>query len=85
MLLQAAIVKYEQVWSRIKDCIENIIDDKSGEYGKDYVKIKFNSYDNLPLNKRLKFLSITIIVSSVFEKSGKYYPQFFLDECSYQV
>ena len=59
--------KYEDVWSGIKDCIEKINDDKSGEYGKDYIKFKFNSDDNLPLNKQLKFLSITIIVRSVFD------------------
>ena len=29
---------------------------KSGEYEKDYMKIKFNSEDDLPLNKQLKFL-----------------------------
>ena len=72
-----------EVWSGIKDCIEKINDGKSGEYGKDYMKIKFNSDDNLPLNKRLKFLSITIIVRGVYEESGKYYPQIFLDECLY--
>ena len=32
---------------------------------KDYMKIKFNSDDNLPLNKQLKFLSVTIIVRSL--------------------
>ena len=41
------------------------------------MKIKFNSDDNWPLNKQLKFLSITVIVRSVFEESGKYYPQIF--------
>ena len=41
------------------------------------MKIKLNSNDNLPLNKQLKILSVTIIVRSVFEKDGKYYPQFF--------
>ena len=79
------IKKYEEVWSGIKDCIEKINDDKSGEYGKDYMKIKFSSDDNLPLNKQLKFLNITIIVRNVFEESGKRYPQIFLDECLYQV
>ena len=48
------------------------------------MKIKFNSDDNLHLNKPLKFLSVTIIVRSVFE-DGKYYPQVFLDECLYEV
>ena len=58
---------------------------KLEEYEKDYMKIKFNSDDNLPLNKQLKFLSVTIIVRSVFEEDGKYYPQVSLDECLYEV
>ena len=49
------------------------------------MKIKFSSDDDLLLNKQLKFLTITIIVGSVFEESGKYYLQIFLDECLYQV
>ena len=61
------------------------IDDKPGEYGKDYIKIKFNSDDNLPLNKILKLHMLTIIVKSVFKEDGKYYPQFFLDEYLYEL
>ena len=49
------------------------------------MKIKFNSDDNLSLNKQLKFLSVTIIVRNVFEEDGRYYPQVFLDECLYEV
>ena len=49
------------------------------------MKIKFNSDGNLALNKQLQFLSVTIIVTSVFEEDGKYYPQVFLDECVYEV
>ena len=49
------------------------------------MKIKFNSDDNLPLNKMLKLRMLTIIVRSVFEEDGKYYPQVFLDECLYEV
>ena len=48
------------------------------------MKIKFNSDYNLPLNKQLKFLSVTIIVRCVFE-DGQYYPQVFLDESLYEV
>ena len=77
--------KYAEVWSGIKDQIEKINNGKLKEYEKDYMKIKFNSDDNLPLNKQLKFLSVTIIVRSVFEEVGKYYPQGFLDECLYEV
>ena len=73
--------KYAEIWSGIKDKIEQINGNKLGEYGKDYMKIKFNSDDDLPLNKQRKFMSLTIIVRTVFEEDGKYYPQIFLDEC----
>ena len=49
------------------------------------MKIKFNSNDGLPLNKIPKLHMLTIIVRSVFEEDGKYYPQIFLDECFYEV
>ena len=48
-------------------------------------KLKFNSDDELPLNKQLKFHPMTIIIRSAFEENGKYYPQLFLDECLYQL
>ena len=41
------------------------------------MKIKFDSDDDLPLNKPLKFHAMTIIIRSVFEKDGKLYPQLF--------
>ena len=43
------------------------------------MKIKFDSDDNLQLNKILKLHALTIIIRSVFERDGKYYPQIFLD------
>ena len=44
------------------------------------MKIKIDSDDNLPLNKVLKFHAVIIIIlRSVFERDGKYYPQMFLD------
>ena len=49
------------------------------------MKIKFNSDDNISLNKQLYFPTITIIIRCIFEKDGKYYPQIFLDECLYEV
>ena len=51
-----------------------------GEYDKDYVKIKFDSDDDLPLSVVLKFRILTIVIRCIFEKNGKYYPQFFLDD-----
>ena len=49
------------------------------------MKIKFNTDDNIPLNKIIYFPAITIIIRSVTQKDGKYYPQVFLDEHLYQV
>ena len=42
--------KYAEIWRGIKDQIKMINGRKSGEYGKDYMKIKVKSNDNLPLN-----------------------------------
>ena len=60
----------------IKDTIEKV-NNKTGEYGKDFMKIKFNSDDNLPLNKVLKLHNSTIVVRSVSQEDNKYYPQVF--------
>ena len=49
------------------------------------MKIIFNSDDNFPLNKTLKFHNMAIIIRSVFEEDGKYYQQDFLDECLHEV
>ena len=49
------------------------------------MKIEFNSDDDLPLNKPLKFHAMTIIIRSVFEEDGKLYPQFVLDDALYEV
>ena len=50
------------------------------------MKIKFNSDDDIPLNKVLNFPTVTvIIIRNIFEKDGKCYPQSFLDEYLYKV
>ena len=56
-----------------------------GEYDKDYMKIKFNSDDDLHLNKVLNLPTITVIIKNIFEKDGKYYHHSFLVECMYEV
>ena len=45
--------KYTELWDGIKDEIETINGSKKSEYGKDFIKIKFNTDDNLPLIKPL--------------------------------
>ena len=74
------LIKYAEVWNGIKNQIKKINNDSVVEYDKDYVKIKFDSDDNLPLNKVLKFHALAIIIRSAFERDGKYYPQIFLDD-----
>ena len=77
--------KYAKVWRGIGDQIKKIYDGRFREYGKDYMKIKFSSDDDLPLNIVLKFRILTIIIRNVFEKASKYYPQFFLDDSLYEI
>ena len=55
------------------------------DYEKDYMKIKFNSDDDLLLNKPLKLHNITIIIRSAFEEDGKLYLQVFLDDTLYEL
>ena len=56
----------------------------SAEYGKDFMKIRFDSDDDLPLNKTLKLHNMTIVVRFVFEDKGKFYLQIYLDEFLYE-
>ena len=50
---------------------------------KDYGKFRFNSDIDLPLNTIIEFRSLVINVSFVIEKDNEYYPEIYLDECSY--
>ena len=77
--------KYADVWDGIKNKIKAINGGKENDYGKDYMKIKFNSDDDLPLNKLLKFHLMTIIIRCVFSEDGKLYPQRFLDDTLYKL
>ena len=74
--------KYADVWDEIKYKIKKLNRGECNsveedDYQKDYVKIKLNSDDDLPLNKPLKFHEMTIIIRSVFEEDDKLYLQFF--------
>ena len=53
----------------------------SNDYDEKYMKIKFNSDDELPLNKIIEIPSMIIIVRAVYHENNKYYPHIFLDEC----
>ena len=76
--------KYNNAFNGIRDKIKEISNDEC-DYEKDYMEIKFNSDDDLPLNKALKFHNMTITIRSVFEEDGKLYPQVFLDDTLYEL
>ena len=61
--------KYSMVWDGIEDKIKAIGGGKENDNEKGYMKIKFNSDDDLPLS--------IAIIRSVFQEDGKIYPQFF--------
>ena len=66
------------------DNIKEISNDEC-DYERDYMKIKFNSDDDLPLNKPLKFHIMTITIRSVFKEDGKLYTQVFLGDTLYDL
>ena len=76
--------KYNDVFNGIRDKIKEI-NSNDCDYEKDYTKNKFNSDDNLPLNKSLKFTLMTITIRCVFKENGKLYPQVFIDDTLYEL
>ena len=67
----------DKVWSSIKDKVN------PGIKIKDYDKFRFNSDIDLPVNTIIEFRSLLINVSCVIEKDNEYYPEIYLDDCSY--
>ena len=75
--------KYEEVFPGIRSEIKTISGGKELFYEKNYARI--NADDDLPLNKSLKFPTLTMIIRCVFQKGTKLYPQIYLDECLYEL
>ena len=65
------------VWSSIKDKVN------LGIKIKNYDKFRFNSDIDLPVNTIIEFRSLLINISCVIEKNNEYYPEIYLNECSY--
>ena len=84
-LILDLIEKYEEVFSGIKSEIETINSGEKIYYEKDYAKIMVNSNDDVPLNKKLKFPTLTIVIRCIFQNSKKLCPQVYLDECLYEL
>ena len=84
MEIKNYLKKYNDVFNGIIDKIKEISNYEC-DYEKDYLKIKFNLDDDLPLNKPLKLHNMTITIRSVFKEDGKLYPQVFLNDTLYEL
>ena len=72
------IEKYDKLWSKIRYLIRSITKN-SDDYDEKHMKIKFNSDDELRLNKTIEIPIIIIVVTAIFYENNKHYPQVFLD------
>ena len=82
---QRILKKYTELWNGIKSETETIHGSKKFEYTKGFMKTKFDSDYDLPLNKQLKFQAMTIIVRTVFDGDSKFYSQIYLHEYLYEL
>ena len=76
--------RYDDVFNGIMGKIRKL-DNNWLEYAKHYMNIKFNSDDNLPLNKPLKLYQMTVTIRHVFSEDNKLYPKVFLDEALHSL
>ena len=76
--------KFENVWKSIRAKIE---ENTGGNvnYDKNYMRIKFQSNDNLPTDNIVNMHQVTTIIKSGFTKNGKFYLQLFLDDALYEL
>ena len=77
--------KCEEVLSGIKSKIETINGGKKVFYENDYARIRINTNDDVPLNKVLKFPTLTVIIRCVFQEGEELYPSIYFDKCLYQL
>ena len=71
-LILDSVEKYEEVSSGIKKKLKQLMVEKSYD-------------DAVPLNKPLKFSTLTIIIRCVFQNGNKLQLQVYLDECLYEL
>ena len=80
-----ALKKYKETLDGIKNEVETINGSKKGEYDKDFMKIKLNTDDNLPLSNPLKLHLLTVIVRSLLEDDNDFYLELYLEDFLYEL
>ena len=67
---------YKQPCGKSRELIR-LMAKSAGDYDEKLMKIKFNSDDELPLNKTIEIPSMIIVVEAVFYGNKEQYPQVF--------
>ena len=75
---------YTELWDEIKEQIELITGDKVTKYTIGFMKIRFKTNDDLPLNKIINIPVCVTIVSSIFKEDNSYHPQVLLRDWFYE-
>ena len=73
-------IKVNNVFNTLREYIENkvILDKIDG-----FDKIRFSSDIDFPLGTLIQFKILTIIITCIIKKDGKYYPEIYLGKCMY--
>ena len=84
---------FDEIWKYIEQRItadgiwkfveEKFIFDNENKEIKEYNKLRFSSNLDLPLDTLIELRALTLTISCVIEKDGKYYPEICLDEGLY--
>ena len=81
---KSMLKNYVELWNEIKEQTELITGDKVIKYSKDFMKIRFKTNGDLPLNKIINIPACVVIVSSIFKEGNEYHPQVLLHDCFYE-
>ena len=77
--------EYEEIWSGIWSEIKTLNGGKELSYEKSHARIGINTDNDLPLNKPVKFPTLTITIRCILQEGEKLYPQIYLDKCLYKL
>ena len=79
---------FDEIWKYIEQRItadgiwkfveEKCFFDNENSKIKEYNKLRFSSKLHLPLDTLIEFRALTLTISCVIEKDGKYYPEIYL-------
>ena len=78
-----AVNVFDDIFNFISNKINKIDGDDKNVYG--YIRLKFNSDVDLPLDKLIKFHTLTVIVACVIRKGNKFYPEIYVDKGIYEL